>query len=439
MRLFRVYVILLLLALWLTGCGLLSNHIQTPSEDQHNDNGLKDGNVIIPDSLGEPNKEITVPESKDDLDENDEMITSKIKEMTLDEKVGQMFIFGFEGTDTNEMLTNMMETKSPGGVILFQRNVENSEQLLDLINSIKEINKGREPLFISVDQEAGRVSRMPKELRDIPSAEFLGEYDDAGITHKIGELLAEEIASFGFNMNFAPVLDIMTNPDNTAIKERAFGNTTQAVSKHGIQMMKGIRNKGVIPVVKHFPGHGDTGVDSHKELPSIDYDMDSLADFELVPFQEAINENADAVMVSHLLMNKIDPENPATMSKAVITNLLRNDMNFQGVVVTDDMTMGAIINNYDIGDAAVSSVVAGSDIIMVCHGYDKQTEAMDAVRSAVETGFIQETRIDESVARILKLKAKYGLKDEKIDSIDIDELNKKIDGQLAKWYNGDNK
>jgi beta-N-acetylhexosaminidase len=313
--------------------------------------------------------------------------------------------------------------------------VKSSEQLLELINSIKRTNRGREPLFISIDEEGGRVSRMPDALSDIPSAAAVGEYGDLTVTYGVGTLLADEIASFGFNLDFAPILDILSNPDNTVIKDRAFGNTAKAVSEHGTQLMKGIRDRGIIPVVKHFPGHGDTSVDSHSALPTVGHDMERLNGFELVPFRKAIDEKADAVMVAHLLMKNIDPGNPASMSKAVITDLLRNEMGFEGVVFTDDMTMGAIIKNYDIGDAAVNSVIAGSDVILVCHGYDKEKEAADAVRSAVETGYIDEARIDESVARILRLKAQYGLEDLIIDNVDIAGLNKKIDGQLAKWYN----
>jgi beta-N-acetylhexosaminidase len=364
-------------------------------------------------------------------------IEVRIKEMTLDEKIGQMFIIGFEGKTISDELTDMLKTRAPGGVILFSSNVKSPEQLLDLINSIKSTNSGREPLFISVDEEGGRVSRMPESLTDIPSAASIGEYGDISISYEIGSLLAEEISSFGFNMDFAPVLDIFSNPDNKVISDRSYGNTAQAVSEHGIQLMKGIREKGVIPVVKHFPGHGDTVADSHKELPVVEHDMGRLTSSELVPFQRAVDENADAVMVGHLLMKAIDPENPAALSEAVITDLLRIQMGFAGVVMTDDMTMGAITKNYDIGDAVVSSVIAGSDIILVCHGYDNQIQAIDAVRSAVETGDIDEARIDESVARILRLKAKYGLEDRIIESVDIEGLNKKIDAQLVKWYNRD--
>lgn len=423
-------IALLFITLLVSGCGSIKDPNQPDTNDGGDKNEQDSGNI-------EPDE--SKPDESEDDDElpadPDADIKAEIQMMTLDEKIGQMFIIGFEGAEITKELQDMLETRAPGGVILFRSNVKNPEQLLELVNSIKITNSGRVPLFVSVDEEGGRVSRMPEVLSDIPSAAAVGEYGDIKVTYDIGTLLAEEISSFGFNMDFAPVLDIMSNPDNTVIGDRSFGITAQIVTEHGIELMRGIRDKGVVPVVKHFPGHGDTLADSHKELPVVEHDMSRLASFELVPFQKAVDENADAVMVAHLIMKTIDPKNPATMSKAVITDLLRDQMGFDGVVMTDDMTMGAIVKNYDIGDAAVSSVVAGSDMILVCHGYDKQSEAIDAVRSAVETGFIDETRIDESVFRILRLKAKYMLEDGNIDSIDTDGLNKKIDGQLAKWYN----
>lgn len=227
-------------------------------------------------------------------------------------------------------------------------------------------------------------------------------------------------------MDFAPVLDINSNPKNPVIGNRAFGATLDIVRDLGIETMKGIQSENVIPVVKHFPGHGDTSVDSHVGLPTVNNDLNRLESFELVPFREAIEEGADAVMIAHILLPKIDKENPSSLSKDIITDILRNKLEFDGVVITDDMTMGAISKNYNVNEAAVKSINAGTDIVLVCHGYEKAIEVINSVKDAVIKGEISEERVNESVYRILKLKNKYNLKDEITDSVDVDKINNKI-------------
>ena len=380
----------------------------------------------------EPVKSAKINDPVNEID----LFKAQIAKMTLSEKIGQMLLVGFKGYEINEELKRLIQNDHIGGVILFRNNVKNPDQLLALVNTIKETNsKSKVPLFISVDEEGGRISRMPEELHKLPSNQIIGEINNKDFSFKIGELLAEELKAFGFNMNFAPVLDIFSNPKNTVISDRAFGANAEIVSNLGIQTMKGIRTGGIIPVVKHFPGHGDTLVDSHVGLPSVTYDLEHLKSFELVPFKAAIDNQADAVMIAHILMNTIDYKNPASLSKIIITNILRKQMHFDGVVITDDMTMGAIEKNYQIGDAAVKSINAGSDIILVCHGYDNEVNVMDALNAAVEDGTIPEYRVDESVYRILKLKNKYKITDDKTVSINADEINKKIDAVLGKWYN----
>lgn len=359
----------------------------------------------------------------------------QIRGMTLDEKLGQMVIVGFEGYTISTEIKDIIENHHTGGFILFSRNIKNSDQLLALVNSLKSANSvNKVPLFVSVDEEGGRISRMPAELKKLPSNEAIGKLDNGDLSYEIGSILADEIKLFGFNMDFAPVLDIRSNPKNTVIGDRSFGSSAEVVGKLGVQTMKGIRNGGVIPVVKHFPGHGDTVVDSHIGLPSVNNDMDRLKRLELVPFKEAIDNQADAVMIAHILLNKIDPKNPASLSKSIITDLLRSQLNFNGVVITDDMTMGAILKNYNIGDAAVKSVNAGSDIILVCHGLDNELAVFNALKKAVMDGTITEKRIDESVYRILKLKYKYNLADILIDSVNTDNINSKINKILRTYF-----
>lgn len=358
-------------------------------------------------------------------------IEEQISKMTLEEKIGQMVIVGLDGYEMDENARSMINDYHVGGFILFGSNVKSSDQLLALINSLKKENTGSKvPLFISVDEEGGRINRMPGNIKNLPSNQKIGRINNGDFSYKIGGILAEEVKAFGFNMDFAPVLDIFSNPKNTVIGDRAFGSDADIVSKLGIQTMRGIRAGGVIPVVKHFPGHGDTIIDSHVGLPSVDYDMDRLNSFELVPFKAAIDDQADVVMVAHILLTKMDPEYPATLSKSVISGVLRNQLGFNGVVITDDMTMGAIVENYDIGEAAVKSVNAGSDIVLVCHEQGKRLEVVNALLKAAKEGTISELRLNESLYRILKLKGKYRLKDSIVDSVDTEEINSKIDAVL---------
>ncbi|HHW00457.1 MAG TPA: beta-N-acetylhexosaminidase [Clostridiaceae bacterium] len=425
-------ILVLSATLTLTGCTgkirtkspeNIAEKTETPYKEKQQKNGKQ-----------KPQNETRRPQNGNQKpEETANPVKELISNMTLEEKVGQLVIVGLEGYAMDENARSMIEDYHVGGFILFGRNVENANQLLDLINSLKVTNsKKKVPIFISVDQEGGRVNRMPEELIKLPSGRVVGEVNDEDLSYEIGGVIAEQLRSFGFNMNFAPVLDIDSNPKNPVIGDRSYGSSAEIVSKLGMESMKGIRKGGIIPVVKHFPGHGDTFVDSHIGLPTVDSDIDRLNDFELVPFIEAINNRADAVMVAHILINKIDPEYPASLSKIIIKDILRRELNFNGVVITDDITMGAITENYDIGDAAVRAVNAGSDIVLVCHGHDNRIAVLDALTKAVQNGTIPEKRLDESVYRILKLKHKYRMTDNTVDSVDIDKINDKISDILNK-------
>lgn len=222
------------------------------------------------------------------------------------------------------------------------------------------------------------------------------------------------------------MLDINSNPKNPVIGSRSFGNSAELVSRLGIAEMKGLEDEGVIPVAKHYPGHGDTSVDSHLELPVINKTAAELAKLEWLPFEAAIQEQADAVMVAHILFPKLDPDRPASLSKVIIGRQLRGQMGYDGVVITDDLTMGAIVKNYSLPAAAVDTVLAGSDILLVAHEYKNEQAVRSALLKSVKNGTIPESRIDESVYRILALKAKYQLSDEAVPVPDLTGLNSDI-------------
>lgn len=358
--------------------------------------------------------------------------------MTVEQKAAQLLVAGIEGTEPGEDAVQAIQGYQVGGVILFGRNVESAEQLAALTNGLKELNGDYVPLFLCVDQEGGRVDRMPPEVSRTPSAWSVGQtLDTEGVGAAYGALLAEECAAFGFNMDFAPSLDIWSNPDNTVIGDRAFGTDAATVTGAANETALGILSGGVIPVAKHFPGHGDTAVDSHYGLPVVDKSLEELEELELRPFRQAIDTTCvygtyggdtsiPAIMVAHILLSQIDPDNPASLSPEVVTGLLREEMGYEGVVCTDDLTMGAISNTYGMGEAAVLAVEAGCDLLLVCHGADNLAEAHAALVEAVDSGRIPEERLDESVYRVLSLKAVYGLSNAPVEAPDIEALNDRI-------------
>jgi beta-N-acetylhexosaminidase len=373
-------------------------------------------------SIGDNSSKVKEPEA-----EPVDLIKEKIKTMTLEEKIGQMVIVGLDGYEISPNTVEFIDKYKVGGFIFFANNIQSSSQLLKFMNSIKaENSKNSIPLFLSIDEEGGRVTRMPKEFVKFPSNKIIGNVNKKEFSYEIGKVMANKIGAFGFNMNFAPVLDVNSNPSNPVIGDRAFSSEASIVSSLGVETMRGLQQGKVIPVVKHFPGHGDTAEDSHKGLPSLNHDLARLESLELIPFQEAINNDAEAVMIAHILLPQIDKENPSSMSKVIITDILREKMNFQGLVITDDMTMGAIMKNYEIGEASVKSVLAGTDIVLVCHGKDKQIQVIEALKKADLEGRISEERIDESLYRILSLKEKYAIKDEENPAVNVDEINADI-------------
>ena len=351
-------------------------------------------------------------------------VAEALAAMTTQEKVGQLLVAGIEGTQVGEDGLRAVQDYQVGGVILFGRNVESADQLADLTNELKALNGDNTPLFLCVDQEGGRVDRMPPEVDDLPSA-----YDyiaAGGDPLERGKVLAAQCAAFGFNLDFSTCLDIWSNPDNTVIGDRAYGSDPDTVTRAGLAVNQGLEQGGVIPVVKHFPGHGDTGTDSHVDLPVVDKTAEELEQFELIPFQAAIDQGTPCVMVAHILMTRIDADLPASLSPKVVDGLLRQEMGFDGVVCTDDLTMGAISNTYGMGEAAVLAVEAGCDLLLVCHEADNLTAARDALLSAVDAGRISMERLDESVYRILSLKQEYGLANDPVDGPDVETLNAQI-------------
>ncbi|MBI1819012.1 MAG: beta-N-acetylhexosaminidase, partial [Nitrospirae bacterium] len=249
--------------------------------------------------------------------------------MDIKERIGQLLMVGFDGTAPSREVTEMITKYKVGGVILFKRNIQSLPQLVKLTRDLQKLSP-QTPLFMGIDQEGGRVSRLSKEFTIFPAMAAVGKHDSASLGYSVGEVTARELKAVGINVNFAPVLDIHSNPKNPVIGDRAFGETPAIVSKLGLALMMGQEDNGVMACAKHFPGHGDTSTDSHKVLPRVKHTLERLLDFELRPFQHAIANRLDALMTAHVLYSKIDPENPASLSKKIITSILREGMNYDG-------------------------------------------------------------------------------------------------------------
>lgn len=338
------------------------------------------------------------------------LIDYKLENMSLAEKVGQLFQVGFQSQTIDKEIKDLVENYHVGGVIYFSRNIKNLEQTASLSKNLQKLalNSGAGiPLFISVDQEGGRVRRI-KDLRYFPANRELGAAGEKEMIKKAAAVTAKELKEIGINVNLAPVLDVNNNPANQVIGDRSFGADPVLVAEMGTAYIEALQAQGVIAAAKHFPGHGDTAVDSHFELPVVNHNRERLDQVELYPFKKAIEAGVDIIMAAHIYFPALESQAglPATLSKAVLKDLLREELNFEGVIITDDMEMGALNNSFDIAAAAVKTIKAGSDIVLISHSYDKQKKAVEAVIKAVEKGEISSERIEESLKRIVKLKAK---------------------------------
>ena len=358
-------------------------------------------------------------------------LAEQLAAMTVEEKVGQLLIGGFEGTEIGDQATRLVQEYQVGGLILYGRNIAGAGQLVTLTNGLKALNGDGIPLFLSIDQEGGGVDRMPPEVRRTPGAYCVGQTGSVPAAQSYGDVLAAECAAFGLNLDFAPVLDVWSNPGNTVIGQRAFSADARTVAGLGPAAARRMMDQGIIPAVKHFPGHGDTVVDSHVGLPVVDKSLEELEKTELIPFRAAIQSagtdgQVPAVMVAHILLTQLDPERPASLSPAVVTGLLREELGFAGAVLTDDLTMGAVTQSYGLGEAAVLAVEAGCDILLVCHGPDSVPAVRTALLEAAASGRITAERLDESVYRILRLKTEYALTNEPVSPPDLEALNAQI-------------
>jgi beta-N-acetylhexosaminidase len=263
------------------------------------------------------------------------------------------------------------------------------------------------PLLIAIDQEGGRVARLPKGFTVFPGQSVLGRAGAPDLAYAFAEATAAELRAIGVNMNLTPVLDVHTNQHNPIIGDRAFGSDPELVEILGLAVMAGLQDNGVLACGKHFPGHGDTTADSHKELPTVPHALDRLRTVELRPFAHCFGNGLAAVMSAHVRYPALDPDYPATLSSAIMTDLLRTQLHFTGLALTDDLEMRAILDHYRIEEAAIRALQAGADILLVCKDHDRQVAAMDAVHKAVKDGTVPPPAFEQALLRVLEAKARY--------------------------------
>ncbi|AUJ23582.1 beta-N-acetylhexosaminidase [Virgibacillus dokdonensis] len=331
---------------------------------------------------------------------------------SLVKEVGKLLVIGFPGKEVPDYIRRMMHQYHIGGMILFSRNIGTPEEVLRLTTDLqKEAKKAgyTHPLLICVDQENGVVRRLGEGTTIFPGAMALGATNNPKNAYHIGLATAKELKALGINWNLAPVLDVNNNPDNPVIGVRSFGESAEMVADFGRQMMQGMQDGGVITTLKHFPGHGDTNVDSHLDLPVISHHKERLKKVELLPFQTSIDAGADTVMSAHVYFPAIESKQgvPATLSKKVITELLRTELAFDGVVTTDCLEMRAIANGVGTEQSAVEAIKAGVDLLIISHTANKQQDTIQKIIQLIEANELDRSFITQSIRRIDSLKEKY--------------------------------
>lgn len=315
-------------------------------------------------------------------------------------KIGRLLAVGLPGptldADTQERLIDLR----PGCVILFKRNVETPEQVRGLTHDLHALPGSP---IVAIDQEGGRVARIKEPLTLLPPAADIGACGDVELAYQTGRILARELRSLGIDLNFAPVLDVLSHPDNDVIGDRAYGTTPEDVSAMALAVHRGMSDGGLISCGKHFPGHGGTVEDSHFDLPIDARPRTELEATDLLPFRAAIAANVPMLLTAHVIYPALDPNAPATLSRPVTQGLLREELGFEGVIGTDDMDMKAISDHHPAGEAAVLAVEAGCDMVLVCQALESAVESRDALVDAVERGRLAADTIDRSIERIEQL------------------------------------
>ena len=337
-------------------------------------------------------------EEKNSSTKTSDPVEEILKSMTLEEKVGQMMLVGVHGTTINDDMKNILNQYHYGGIIFYDRNMENKAQVKKLADDLQTVANQKLPLFIALDEEGGRVMRMKHDMPNVPSQQEIANSGDVSNAYSYAQLLAQNLRNIGVNINFAPVADVSNDT-------RSFSNDPKITADFVSSAAKGYDAENFFYCLKHFPGIGKSKIDPHKNISDIDDDFDTLAIEDLPPFTKVISEQDNSkfmIMSGHLRYTALDDKNPASISPVIVTEILRNKLGFTGVIITDDLQMGATSDYRE--NIGVKAIQAGADIALVCHEYDTQKKVYQGILEAVQRGEISEERINESVRRILKMK-----------------------------------
>lgn len=340
--------------------------------------------------------------------------------MTVEEKVGQLLMVGFAGTQVNDQVRLWVEQRHVGGVALFSRNIVDFAQTAKFTRDIRALSSSKIPVFVALDQEGGNVVRIRDGALELPGNMALGATRDPMLAYVAGQGLAVDLHTLGFNMNLAPVLDVNSNPNNPVIGVRSYGERPELVGQMGAWYIRGQQEMGVVAVAKHFPGHGDTQSDSHFSMPSISADYARLEKMELAPFKQAVDAGLDAIMTAHLALPKIaeTPTLPATLSARMLSDILRRRLGFNGIIITDGLEMQGITDAYGCGRAAVLAILAGADMPMVLWTSETRESVYRSLLQAVKSGEITRERLDQSLRRILSVKLRRHMFTDRLESLE---------------------
>ena len=327
--------------------------------------------------------------------------------LALRRQIGRLLVAGFNGQAIPVELRSLARQFGLGGIILFARNIAEPAQVAELSFDAARLVPDL-PCWVSVDQEGGRVARLKAPFTEWPAMATLGRSGDAGLAERFARALAVELRAVGITLDFAPVLDVHTNPKNPIIGDRALAEKAADVATLGTAIIRALQESGVAACGKHFPGHGDTSTDSHLELPLVEHPPERLREVEFVPFKAAIDADVASIMTAHVFAPALDETMPATLSKRVVNDLLRQELGFEGVIFSDDLEMKAIANHHTVPSAAVLSLAAGCDGILICSGdHDTQAAALEAVIHAVEGGSLPYARVEDALKRHQRMKERF--------------------------------